>query len=247
MKSTNPLLGSSALTRANVHVEPMTIEGTSNRTMLLLLLLLASSVFAWETVIPQLQWSSTPEMPWFFYLGLFGGLAAALATMIKPAWSPITAPAYSILQGLFIGSLSAFFEFRYPGIVFQAVIATFGTGATMLVLYRVGALRATPSFKKGVIAATGGIAIVYLVSMVLGFFGINVPYVHSAGPIGIAFSAIVVCVAALNLILDFDLIERGAKAHAPKYMEWFCAMGLIVTLVWLYLEILRLLSKMRSK
>jgi len=247
MKSSNPLLNSQALTRANVHVEPMTVEGTSNRALLLLILLFASSVFAWESVIPQLQWSSTPQLPWFFYLGLFGALALAFATMIKPVWSPVTAPAYAILEGLFIGSISAFFEFRYPGIVFQAVIATFGVAATMLVLYRVGALRATPAFKKGVIAATGGIAILYLVSMVMGFFGVQIPFIHQAGPVGIAFSAVVVCVAALNLILDFDNIQRGEAAHAPKYMEWFCALGLLVTLVWLYLEILNLLSKARSK
>ncbi len=247
MKSNNPLLGSASLTRANVHVEPMTIEGTSNRTLFLLLLLVASSVYAWQTVIPQLQWSTAPEMPWFFYLGLFGGLACALAAMVKPIWSPVLAPAYAVLEGLAIGSVSAFFEFRYPGIVFQAVLATFGTAATMLVLFRIGALRATPAFKKGVIAATGGIAIVYLVSMVMGFFGMQVPFIHEAGIIGIGFSVVVVVLAALNLVLDFDMIQKGAQAHAPKYMEWFCALGLLVTLVWLYLEILRLLSKLRSK
>jgi uncharacterized YccA/Bax inhibitor family protein len=247
MNSSNPLLSSSALTRTNVRMEPMTLEGTSNRTMLLLLLLFISAVFSWESVIGQLEWATQPQMPWFFYLGLIGGLGCAIASMIKPHWSPYTAPAYALLKGLAIGAISAFFEFRYPGIVFQAVLATFGTAATMLILFRSGTLRATPTFKKGVIAATGGIAIVYLISFVMSFFGTQIPFIHEAGPIGIGFSVVVVVLASLNLILDFDLIQRGIQSHAPKYMEWFCALGLLVTLVWLYLEILRLLSKLRSK
>ena len=131
--------------------------------------------------------------------------------------------------------------------MFQAVLATFGTTVTMLVLYRAGALRATPGFTKGVIAATGGIALLYLISIGMGLFGLQVPFIHESGPIGIGFSLVVVVLAALNLILDFDLIEKGAQAHAPKHMEWYCAQALLVTIVWLYLEILRLLSKAHSK
>lgn len=246
MKTSNPLFNSSALTRANVHVEPMTIEGTSNKTLLLLVLLLASAVYSWQATLPMLQWA-TPTMPALFYVGLIGGIVMALASMMRPTWSPITAPAYAVLEGLALGAISVFFEFSYPGIVFQAVLATLGTTGMMLLLYKSGTIRATPAFTKGVFAATGGIAIMYLISMVMGFFGMHIPFIHEAGPIGIGFSVVVVVLASLNLILDFDMIKRGAQAHAPKYMEWYCGLGLLLTVVWLYLEILRLLSKTRSK
>ena len=156
-------------------------------------------------------------------------------------------PMYAVLEGLLLGGLSAMFEVRFPGIVSQAVFATFGTLFGLLFAYKTGIIKATENFKLGVFAATGGIAIVYLISFVMSFFGTRIPYIHESGLIGIGFSVFVVIVAALNLVLDFDFIEQGAESGAPKYMEWYAAFGLLITLVWLYIEMLRLLSKVRSR
>jgi uncharacterized YccA/Bax inhibitor family protein len=148
---------------------------------------------------------------------------------------------------LFLGGISAILDARFPGIVIQAVGLTFGTRFIMLLAYRSGLIHVTDKFRMGVVAATGGIALLYLVTIVLGFFGARVPYIHDSGTIGIAFSLFVVVVAALNLVLDFDLIEKGAANGAPKYVEWYAAFGLMVTLIWLYIEFLRLLAKLRSR
>jgi len=152
-----------------------------------------------------------------------------------------------VLEGLFLGGISALMEARFPGIVLQAVGLTFGTLAALLFAYRSGLIRATENFKLGVVAATGGICLLYLANIVMGFFGHSIGFIHESGWMGIGFSAVVVVVAALNLVLDFDFIEEGAAQGAPKYMEWYAAFGLMVTLVWLYLEMLRLLSKLQSK
>ena len=178
---------------------------------------------------------------------LVGGLIAALVTVFKPTAAPITTPLYAAFEGLLLGGLSLVFEARYPGIVINAVGLTFGTLAVLLLAYSSGLIRPSENFKLGVVAATGAVALLYLVSMVLGFFGKTVPFIHDSGPIGIGFSLFVVGLAALNLVLDFDFIERGAAAGAPKYMEWFGAFGLLVTLVWLYIEILRLLAKLQDR
>ena len=180
-------------------------------------------------------------------IGLFGGLIFALITSFKREWSPVTAPIYALLEGLVLGGISAMFELRFPGIAIQAVSLTFGTLVVLLLAYRSGLIPVTEKFKMGVVAATGGIALFYFVSILLGFFGIHFTTINGAGPIGIAFSVFVVIVAALNLVLDFDFIESGVRAGAPKYMEWYAAFGLMVTLIWLYFEILRLLSKLRSR
>ena len=179
--------------------------------------------------------------------GAIGGLVVALITVFKKQWSPVTAPAYALLEGLFIGAFSAMMEARFPGIVLQAVGLTFGTLASLLVAYRSGLIRVTENFKLGVVAATGGIALLYLVDIAMGFFGHSVGFIHQSSLLGIGFSVVVVIIAALNLVFDFDFIERGVEQGAPKYMEWFAAFGLMVTLVWLYLEILRLLSKLNSR
>jgi uncharacterized YccA/Bax inhibitor family protein len=179
--------------------------------------------------------------------GAIGGLVLALVTVFKKEWSPVTAPMYALVEGFFLGAISAVFEARFPGIVFQAVLLTFGTLFALLVAYRSGLIKVTENFKLGVVAATGGIALLYLASFVLSFFNINVPVIHEASWLGIAFSLFVVVVAALNLVLDFDFIENGAAARAPKYMEWYGAFGLMVTLVWLYVEFLRLLSKLQQR
>ena len=215
----------------------MTLQGTVNKTGLSLLILLAAAAFVWNSSVP---------MP-FMFVGLIGGLITALVTVFKPTASPITTPLYAAFEGLLLGGLSMVFEQRYPGIVINAVALTFGTLAVLLAVYSTGLIRPSENFKLGIFAATGAIGVLYLVSMVMGFFGKSIPFIHDSGPIGIGFSLFVVGLAALNLVLDFDFIERGAASGAPKYMEWFGAFGLLVTLVWLYLEILRLLAKLQDR
>lgn len=180
-------------------------------------------------------------------LGVFGGFITALVTIFKKEWAPVTAPIYALMEGLFLGGISAFMDLRYPGIAIQAVGLTFGVLLTMLVIYTSGMIRVTDKLRIGIIAATGGIALFYFLEIILSFFHINFVTVNGSGPIGIAFSLFVCAIAALNLVLDFDFIEQGVNSGAPKYMEWYGAFGIMVTLVWLYLEILRLLSKMRSR
>jgi uncharacterized YccA/Bax inhibitor family protein len=180
-------------------------------------------------------------------VGVIGGLIAAMVTIFKKEWAATTTPIYAGLEGLALGGISAVFEARFPGLVSQAVFLTFGTLGALLLAYRSGLIRATENFKLGVFAATGGIAVIYLINFVMSFFGSSIPMIHSSGTVGIVFSVIVVGVAALNLVLDFDFIEQGAKRGAPKYMEWYGAFGLLVTLVWLYLEILRLLAKLQER
>jgi uncharacterized YccA/Bax inhibitor family protein len=221
--------------------ETMTLQGTVNKTGASLLILLAAASFTWQQVTP-----SEPASP-LLWLGLFGGLVVALLTSFKPAWAPVTTPLYAALEGLFLGGVSGLYELRYPGIVMNAVGLTFGCLAALLAAYSSGLIRPSENFKLGIMAATGGVAILYVVSMALGFFGKSIPFIHDSGLIGIAFSVFVVALAAMNLVLDFDFIEEGARRGAPKYMEWYGAFGLLVTLVWLYLEILRLLSKLQNR
>jgi uncharacterized YccA/Bax inhibitor family protein len=180
-------------------------------------------------------------------VGAFGGFIVAMVTIFKKEWSPVTAPIYALLEGLFLGAFSAMMELRFPGIAIQSVALTFGTCFCMLLAYRSGMIRATQRFTVGVIAATGGIALLYFASIILGFFHVQIPGIFGSGPIGILFSLGVVVIAALNLILDFSFVEEGAAHGAPKYMEWYSAFGLMVTLIWLYLEIVRLLGKLNSR
>ena len=221
--------------------ERMTLGGTVNKTGLALFILLITATFVWN------RGAADPALPLWIMGGVIGGLIVAIATAFKKTWSPVTTPLYAAFEGLALGGISVVFEARYPGIVSQAVFLTFGTLAALLMAYRSGLVKATENFKLGIVAATGGIALVYLASFVLGFFGISVPLIHSSGTWGILFSMFVVVIAALNLVLDFDFIETGVERGAPKYMEWYGAFGLLVTLVWLYLEILRLLAKLQSR
>lgn len=243
MRSGNPVLGANAFRRySSVSAsDTMTIDGTVNKTALSLAILVVAAGFMWTRGIDN------PALGGFVLLGTIGGLVAAMVTVFKQTWAPYTTPVYAAFEGLVLGGISVLFEARYPGIVTQAIFLTFGTLGGLLLAYRSGVIRATEKFKLGVFAATGGIALLYLVSFVLGFFGVSIPLIHSNGTVGILFSLFVVVVAALNLVLDFDRIERGAAAGAPKYMEWYGAFALLVTLVWLYLEILRLLSKLQSR
>lgn len=222
----------------------MTVQGTVDRSAILLAIVVATAILPWRLFFE----SRDPEvlLPWVA-IGTIGGFVTAMVTIFKKRWAPATAPIYAAFEGLALGSVSSLFELRYPGIVIQAVALTFATMLALLIAYRTGAIRATEGFKAGVIAATGGIALVYLASWILGLFGVDVGFMHSSGPLGIGISLIVVIVAALNLVLDFDVIQTGARQGAPKYMEWYAAFGLLVTLVWLYLEMLRLLAKLNRR
>lgn len=223
----------------------MTINGTVNKTAALLVIALAGALYTWHLFFSS---AGTANLMPYVLAGGLGGFVVGLVTIFKASWAPVTAPLYAALQGLFIGAVSASFEQRYPGIVLQAVGLTFGTLAALLAAYRSGLVRATENFKLGVVAATGGIFLLYLVNMGMRLFGFDgMAFIHEGGAIGIAFSLVVVTVAALNLVLDFDFIEKGVEHGAPKYMEWYAAFGLLVTLIWLYLEMLRLLSKLQSR
>ncbi len=222
----------------------MTVNGTIQKAFILLLCVLATAAWTWGRF---LETGDPASIAPYVMGGAIGGFVMALVTIFKKEWAGFTAPIYAILEGLFLGGISATFERRFPGIAMESVALTFGTCMVMLLAYRAGWIRVTEKFTMGLVAATGGIAVVYLSSMVLGMFGVHIPGIFGSGPIGIAFSLVVVGVAAFNLILDFSVIEQGALNGAPKYMEWFGAFGLMVTLIWLYLEMLRLLSKLRDR
>jgi uncharacterized YccA/Bax inhibitor family protein len=249
MKTSNPALGPNTFRDVSGRymidaAARMTLSGTVNKTGILLICALATAAWTWHNFISTQNASAAGGM---MMLGLFGGLICAMVTIFKKEWSPVTAPIYALLEGLVLGGISAVIEVRYPGIAMQAVGLTFGTLVAMLLLYKSGWIRVTQKFRMGIFAATGGIMLFYFAEMILGFFGVRFLSINGGGTIGIAFSLFVVAIAALNLVLDFDFIEQGVASGAPKYMEWYGAFGILVTLVWLYLEILRLLSKMRSR
>jgi uncharacterized YccA/Bax inhibitor family protein len=229
--------------RADTSSAVMTIQGTVLKTTILMAILLATAAYTWSLAAAE---ENMPVAYGLMIAGAIGGFIVALVTIFIPKVSPFTSPIYAALEGLFLGAISAVFEAMYSGIVVQAVGLSIGVLAVMLFLYGTGIIRATEKFKIGVIAATGAICLVYLVSMVVSLFGSHVPYIHDSGPVGIGFSLVVVVIAALNLILDFDFIEQGVKQQAPKYMEWYGGFSLLVTLIWMYLEILRLLAKLRG-
>ena len=254
MRTSNPALNDNTFSGAGAYAsgETMTIQGTTNKTFVLLFLLICGAVWIWGQVSQPVINDDYPVQtaavvgPWLFG-GMIAGFILAMVTVFKKEWSPYTAPLYAICEGVVLGAISAFAEMSYPGIVSQAVMLTFGTLFCLLGAYKSGLIKPTENFKLGLFAATGAICLVYLVTMVLGFFHVQVPMIYGSGPIGIVFSLVVVTIAALNLVLDFDFIEQGASRGAPKYMEWYGAFGLMVTLIWLYLEILRLLMKMRDR
>lgn len=242
MRTANPALNANTFAGLRVcGADTMTISGTVNKTAVLLGLVALAAGCTWHL-------TTTGQNPQAWITGgALGGFVLALVTCFKKTWAAVTAPLYALAEGLFLGALSALFEAQFKGIVFSAVGLTFGVLFCLLGAYRTGLIKATENFKLGVFAATGAIALFYLVTFILGFFGISIPCIHDSGTVGIAFSAFVVVAAALNLVLDFDFIEQGAERGAPKYMEWYAAFGLMVTLIWLYIEILRLLAKLRSQ
>ncbi|MFC1703520.1 Bax inhibitor-1/YccA family protein [Candidatus Omnitrophota bacterium] len=240
MRSGNPALRANTFTQARSYdsTEVMSIQGTVNKTLLLLFATVLTASWAWGNPVRILP---------FLMPAAIGGFVIALVTVFKKEWAGITAPLYALVEGVFLGGISLVFEKSYPGIVIQAVGLTFGVLFCLLMAYKSRMIKVTDNFRLGVVAATGGIALFYFASIILGFFGIRIPLIHESGPIGIGFSLFVVVIASLNLVLDFDFIEKGSEARAPKYMEWYAAFGLMVTLIWLYLEMLRLLSKIRNR
>lgn len=239
MRSGNPTLSEKTFQSVSHTVygkESMTIAGTINKTGILFLILLLGASISWYQPSQILTWG-----------GAIGGFIIAMVTVFKKEWSPITAPMYAGLEGLFLGGISLMYENAYDGIVYNAIMLTLGTFAAMLIAYRSGWIEVTKRFRMGVVAATGGIFLVYFASIIFSFFGVNIGLIHGTGFMGIGFSLIIVGVAALNLVLDFDLIDKGAEANAPKYFEWYTSFGLMITLVWLYIEILRLLSKLQRR
>lgn len=229
--------------RIGFGVEGMTLEGTVNKSFLLLVVLMACALWPWSQAVAGNLQAVGGEM----MLGLIGGFILALIVSFKPTTAPYLALPYAALEGIVLGGISAEFNLRYPGIAIEAVAATFAVAVVMLVLYRTRVIRVTNRFRAMVIGATMGIMLLYVASMILGFFHVTVPFINSATPLGIGFSVLVVGIAAFNLALDFDMIEQGASGGAPKYMEWYGAFALMVTLVWMYLEMLRLLAKIQQR
>lgn len=238
LRSGNPVLSKETFTNTVLSSDKMTIEGTVNKTAISLLLLVGTGYFTFDVISPVLLIGAG-----------IGGFILALVTIFKKEWSPITVPLYSILEGALLGGISYMYNSSYNGIVTNAILLTVGILVSLLIAYRSGYIKATENFKLGIFAATGGLAIVYFVNFIMGFFGsgLGVMSVDNASPLSIGFSIVVVIIASLNLVLDFDFIEEGAEKGAPKYMEWYGAFGLLVTLIWLYLEILRLLAKLNSR
>ena len=222
----------------------MTIDGVVVKSAGLLAIVLATGVAGWRSVESS---ELGVQIPGWLMIAVLAGFGVAVLTIFKPHLARITAPVYAVIEGLVLGAISAIYNAQFAGIVVQAVALTAAVFAIMLGLYASRVVRVTDKLRRGVIAATGAVMVVYLVSIVLRFFGIDVPMIHESGPVGILFSLAVVGIAAFNLMLDFDMIEKGVTNGAPKAMEWYAAFSLLVTLVWLYLELLRLLSKLRSR
>jgi uncharacterized YccA/Bax inhibitor family protein len=222
----------------------MTVEGAVTATGVLLVLLVASAVVGWNAVEP----STASGFPPLALVGVGVGFVCVLALMFKPMWAKVLAPVYALAQGFFVGVVSHFYDAAYDGIVIQAVGATLAVFGVMLFLYKTRIIKVTNRFRRIVVAATMGLMAFYLVTFVLSLFGIKIgAFMSDASPLGIAFSIFAAGLAAFNLALDFDFIERGSKANLPKGMEWVAAFGLLVTLVWLYLELLRLLAKLQRR
>ena len=243
LRTSNPALNPKAFQGEVATGEAMTLQGTVNKTGILLICTIATAAWTWQRFVAGGPQAAMPLL----IVGGIGGFIVALVTVFKKEWSPFTAPLYALLEGLVLGGLSAAFNSYAPGIALEAVSMTFGTLFVLLAAYASRLIPVTQKFRLGVVAATGAIMVVYLATFVLSLFGVHTFSIYGNGGIGILFSAVVVIIAALNLVLDFDFIETAARANVPKYMEWYAAFGLMVTLIWLYLEILRLLAKLRSR
>jgi hypothetical protein len=238
-KSANPALSVFQKDLSYTKSTAMTVQGTVNKTALLLGVLVLAASLVWGGNMASLgMWA---------LVGTIGGLVTGLVTVFKPEWVSATAPIYAVFQGLALGAISTIFERQYPGLVIQAVGLTFATLFCMLGAYKTGIIKVTEKFKFGMMIAMGGLMVFYFLQFILGFFGVHFSAVNGSGIFGIGFSVFVVGLAALNLVMDFDVIEQGANQGAPKFMEWYGAFSLLVTLVWLYVEVLRLLAKLRDR
>jgi len=243
MRTSNPVLNEKTFSVAKTTAQKMTIEGTVRNTFVMALCILLTGGYTWMSFFKgQIQLVSLALMG-----GLIAGLILALVTIFKKEWAPVTAPLYALAEGFALGGLSATFEQMFPGIVFHAFTLTIGTLFALLLAYQSKMIQVTDNFRLGIVAATGGIALIYILDLGLSFFGIRMPFIHETGLLGVGISLFIVVIAALNLVLDFDFIENASKQGAPKYMEWYGAFGLMVTLIWLYVEILKLLAKTRSR
>jgi len=247
LTSRNPALRASVFEKYGTVAagEAMTVEGTANKTAFLLFLVVVTAAWVWSRVTGAFD-PRAEAMPYLLW-GVLGGLGFGMVTSFKIDWAPITAPAYAVFEGLALGALSAYLELTYHGIVVPAVVLTFATFACVLLAYRAGILRATPMFTRVVVFATAGVALFYIVSLVLSMFGVVVSYFTSTSTLSIVINIAIAVLAAMNLVLSFDFIASGAEANAPKRLEWYGAFGLVVTLVWLYIEILRLLARLRRR
>ena len=249
-QSGNPALSEKTFnnlkTLAGSESSEMTIRGTLNKFGLATIMLVAGALFAWKSFYDGASYAEP-----LLWVGLIGGFILALVIIFKKTTAPMLFPIYSVLEGLFLGSISAMynyaFEARMPNIITNAVGLTIGTVIAMYLLYNFKIIKATQRFKSIIFTATAGILIFYLITMVVNMFGVPVPMMYDSSPLGIGISLLIVGIAAMNLIVKFDMIEQGAAQGAPKYMESYCAFGLMVTIVWLYLEILRLLSRFASR
>ncbi|HDJ32779.1 MAG TPA: Bax inhibitor-1/YccA family protein [Bacteroidetes bacterium] len=251
-RSANPALNKSTFVKGfarNTDAPVMTLQGTVNRTFIMLILVVLGAVYTWNRFFEAPPELAARTVSGWMIGGGIGGFVVALVTIFRREWSPFTVPVYAVLEGLFLGALSAFVEAQYQGqgLVMQAVALTFATLLSLLIAYKTKLIKVTQNFRLGVFAATGGIALLYLISFILGLFGVQVSFIHGNSTLSILVSVVVIVVAALNLVLDFDFIEKGARAGVPKYMEWYAAFGLMVTLIWLYIEFLRLLSKLAGR
>lgn len=243
MRTSNPVLSDNLFgRRVGAGEGTMTMNGTVAKTSILAILLLISGSYTWNMLM-----NDAPGRAMGLAIGgALAGLVFVLIAVFQPKTAPFTAPLYAIAEGLALGAISAAYQVQYAGLPVQAAGLTVFTLIAMLIAYRTGLIKATPGLRRGIIAATGGICLFYLASIVASMFGVTLPLIHSSGPMGILFTLAVIVVAALSLVLDFDFIEQGSQNNLPEYMEWIGALGLIVTLAWLYLEILRLLGKMRK-
>jgi uncharacterized YccA/Bax inhibitor family protein len=245
MRTANPTLNDATfgdLGRTEAGASAMTLDGTVNKCLALGVLAMLSAAYTWTVSMAN----PVAGTVWIGG-GTLGGLIVAIATIWRKHWSQYTAIPYAILEGLALGAVSAVFELKYPGIAAQAVGLTFGTLLCLLVAYKTGVIQPSENFKLGVVAATGAIFLAYVIGFLLSLFGVRPMLFDEAGWIGIGISAFIVTVAALNLVLDFDFIEQGVSQGAPQYMEWYAAFGLLVTLVWLYVEMLRLLARLAGR
>ena len=244
-RSGNPMFSDKTFSETiiDAKIERMTLQGTVNKVGISLLLVMLSASYTWNQYFEY----GPAAISTFMIGGSIIGLIFALITIFKRTWAPITAPIYALAKGFALGGISAMYEAQFGGITMQAVTLTFATMFGLLFAYKTGIIKPDRNFMLMVFAGTFAIFAVYMVNFIMMFFGTSIGFIHDNGIFGIGFSLVVVAIAALNLVLDFDYIEQGAEQGAPKYLEWYGAFSLMVTLIWLYLEILRLLAKLRSR